>query len=207
MIPRRDDPGAAADRIIPLYREGADDWIAARRDLTAWEAVWIDRFATALPPDGTVLDVGCGSGRPIAETLTARGFRVTGVDASGPLLVQAAGAMPNAEWIEADMRDLDLGRRFDGVLAWCSLFHLTGDDQRRVLPRLIAHTDRVLMFNAGSAEETRLGVWRGEPLHHASLDPEEYEARLIAGGLHPDPQDAAPVNADDGRIWLARRRR
>lgn len=198
------DTGAAG-RILPLYREGAADWIVARRELTDREAVWIDRFVAALPPGGTVLDVGCGSGRPIAKRLANLGFRVTGVDASAPLLAHARDLIPQAEWIEADMRDLDLGRRFDGVLAWCSLFHLTGDDQRLALPRLIAHTAEVLLFNSGSAEETRLGVWRGEPLHHASLDPTEYEALLLKGGLRPDPPDAASINADDGRIWLARR--
>jgi hypothetical protein len=40
--------------------------------------------------------------------------------------------LPDHEWIIADMRGLALGRRFDGNLAWDSLFHLNHQDQRRM---------------------------------------------------------------------------
>lgn len=197
------DPSAA--RIVDLYREGADDWIARRRALAQEERPWIDRFIATLPPGGTVLDVGCGSGVPIAERLIAEGFRVTGVDASSGLLDHARARLPQGEWIEADMRTLDLGRRFDGVLAWSSLFHLSHADQRLTLSRLTGSTGEVLMFNAGGACETRLGEWRGEPLHHASLDPAEYADRLRQAGLAPETSSGGAMGSHDGHVWLARR--
>lgn len=197
------DPSAA--RIVDLYREGAEDWIAARVELAEEERPWIDRFIAALPPGGSVLDVGCGSGRPIADLLIAEGFRVTGVDASARLLDHARARLPQGEWIEADMRTMDLGRRFDGVLAWSSLFHLSPEDQRQTLPRLTAHAAGVLMFNAGHACETRLGQWRSEPLHHASLDPGEYADILRRGGLAPETASGGVMGSRDGKVWLARR--
>jgi 2-polyprenyl-3-methyl-5-hydroxy-6-metoxy-1,4-benzoquinol methylase len=35
-----------------------------------------------LPPGGTVLDLGCGTGVPISQALIERGFNLYGVDAS-----------------------------------------------------------------------------------------------------------------------------
>jgi hypothetical protein len=91
--------------------------------------------------------------------------------------------------------------RFYGVLAWHSLFHLSPEDQQAMLPELasrVADGGR-LMFTCGPAHGETIGAWRGEPLYHASLDPEAYRALLTHAGLTID---------DDGAktgVWLARR--
>ena len=45
-------------------------------------------WARSLPRGGSILDIGCGSGVPVSETLMAQGFVVSGLDAS-PTLVAA----------------------------------------------------------------------------------------------------------------------
>jgi len=73
---------AAAD-IVDLYDRRSSDWIADRGSaLTDADRAWLDRFTTRLSPGDAVLDVGCGSRRPMAAALLERGFRVTGVDSS-----------------------------------------------------------------------------------------------------------------------------
>ena len=198
-----------ADRIVGLYREGAADWIARRgREPGADETVWMDRFSAALPPGGRVLDVGCGSGWPHAARLIDQGFRVTGVDSSRPLLDHAHATLPTGEWIEADMRALDLGDRlFDGVFAWWSLFHLGPEDQARVLPMLAAHVapGGALMIAVGDRHGEALGEWRGEPLYHGSLSPGAYRALLIDAGLEPTRGPLSDRLGERGVIWLAKR--
>ena len=46
----------------------------------------------------------------------------------------AGGIFPTQEWIVADMRKLALQRKFSGILAWDSFFHLCHDDQRNMFP-------------------------------------------------------------------------
>jgi hypothetical protein len=48
--------------------------------------------------------------------------------------------MPDQEWIVADMRSLALGRRFNGILAWDSFFHLGHDDQRKMFQIFASHS-------------------------------------------------------------------
>lgn len=62
-----------------------------------------------------VLDVGCGTGR-VAVELARRGTAVVGVDRSASMLAVARRRGPEICWIEADMCEVDLGRRFDLVL-------------------------------------------------------------------------------------------
>lgn len=204
----------SADQIIGLYSDKADGWIADRRPELGRhdgphlsEADWFERFMAALPDGGTVLDIGSGSGWPVAAALMARGFRVTGVEPSPGLRAHAAATLPQGEWLDSDMRTLDVGgRRFDGLLAWHSLFHLSPHDQRIALPRILSHAAEtcVFMTSSGPAEGEVVGEWRGEPLYHGSLGPDEYRALLDALDFIPDPIDPAEQDGH-GIVWVARR--
>jgi len=194
---------AAAD-IVDLYDRRSSDWIADRGTaLTKADRTWLDRFTARLSPGDTILDGGCGSGRPMAAELLERGFRVTGVDSSARLVAHAASDLPAGRFVQADMRTLDLGETFAGVLAWHSLFHLSPGDQRIALPRLLAHAApcATIMFSSGPREGVSVGVWRGEPLYHGSLAPEEYHGELTSQGFRVE----SGVWADDGSVWLAHR--
>ncbi|WP_217989604.1 class I SAM-dependent methyltransferase [Sphingomonas lenta] len=171
------------------------------------EGAWLDRLTEGLPQGAAVLDVGCGNGRPIAAELVRRGFRVTGVDVAPALLASAEAALSGAEWIEADMRTLNLGRCFDAVLAWHSFFHLDEEDQRTTLPRLAAHLapGAPLMWTAGPAAGIAMGEWEGEPLFHASLLREEYASLLAMQGCAVEQVWLGHPIADGPTVYLARR--
>jgi trans-aconitate methyltransferase len=145
-----------ADRIIDHYERHARDWDADRnRYVDPWnDKPWHDRFVTTLPDGGvTVLDLGCGSGAPVAKYLVECGLQVTGVDSSPTLISLCRGRLPDHEWMVGDMRLLQLSRRFHGILAWDSFFHLTPDDQRRMFDVFALHAapSAALMFNTGPA--------------------------------------------------------
>jgi SAM-dependent methyltransferase len=73
--------------------------------------------ALEVPVGGRLLDVACGHGRH-ANELARRGYLVTGADLSDDCLARArAAAVPGAEFVKSDMRDLQVPGRFDG--AYC----------------------------------------------------------------------------------------
>ena len=196
-----------AHRVIDHYERHAHAWDADRR-MAGWnERRWHDRFIAALPSGATVLDLGCGSGFPVAQHMAERGLRVTGVDSSPTLVSLCRERLPGHEWLVADMRSLQLPRQFDGVLAWDSFFHLKPDDQRRMFKVFGRHAKRsaALMFNSGPAYGESVGEYRGDPLYHASLDPDEYKALL--GGLDFEVVDHVVEDwqsAGGRTVWLAR---
>lgn len=63
----------------------------------------------------TVLDAGCGTGR-VAIELARRGVDVVGVDRSASMVTAARRLAPELTWVEQDLAELDLDRRFDVVV-------------------------------------------------------------------------------------------
>lgn len=195
------------ERIVGLYEENAAAWDAVRGADASLERKWLERFAALLPSSGEVLDIGCGNGQPVARWLIERGFRVTGIDSSPSLVALCRERFPEAAWRVADMRALALGERFDGLIAWHSLFHLAPDDQRPLFPRFAAHArpGAILMFTSGWAEGVRIGEWQGEPLYHASLDPDEYRRLLEENGFELLEHAARDPECGEATVWIARR--
>jgi len=195
---------SASDRIIGLYEDNAAAWDRQRgRDLH--EAGWLERFAARLPARGELLDIGCGMGEPVARWFIARGYRVTGVDSAPSLIAMAKERFPGEEWIVADMRALDLGRRFDGLIAWHSFFHLAPAGQREMFARFAAHAapGAALMFTSGTDEGEAIGAWQGEPLYHGSLDSDEYRALLAENGFAVVAHRARDPDCGASTVWLA----
>jgi SAM-dependent methyltransferase len=194
-------------RIVGLYEDNAAAWDRQRgRDL--FEKPWLDRFLALLPAKPDILDIGCGMGEPIAAYLIARGARVVGLDSSPSLIALARERHPRQGWVVGDMRQLDLGRRFDGLLAWHSFFHLAPEDQAPMFARFAAHArpGAALMFTSGWGRGTAIGEWQGEPLYHGSLDTEEYRALLEANGFAVLDHRVQDPECGHATIWLAQMR-
>ncbi|MEM7718614.1 MAG: class I SAM-dependent methyltransferase [Pseudomonadota bacterium] len=167
-----------------IYDRQAEAYDSAR-SRAFFEARWLARFGDGLPRNGRVLDLGCGTGKPIAAWLINEGFRLTGMDFSAKMLDIARGRWPDGDWREGDMRHLSLGLAFDGIIGWNSFYHLTPDEQRATLPRLADHLapgGRLLVTVGARAGEVT-GTVGEETVYHASLSPAEYTAALEDCGL------------------------
>lgn len=91
--------------LYDLFYEGKD---------YAGEAGRLREIVAARRPGArTLLDVACGTGMHLAE-LRAH-YQVQGLDLDEGLLAVAANRLPDVPLHTGDMRDFDLGRRFDVV--------------------------------------------------------------------------------------------
>lgn len=191
--------------IIALYERHAAAFDRLRGK-NLFEKPWLDRFAAGIKPHGHVLDLGCGAAEPMAAYLVRRGFHLTGVDSSKTMIETARERFPGLAWYVADMRKFYIPTKFDGIIAWHSLFHLNADDQRAMFPRFgaMAGPGAALMFTAGHFEGEALGEFGGEPLYHASLSADEYEALLTRNGFEVVAQMSKDPMCGGATIWLAR---
>ena len=194
-----------SSRIIDLYQLKASDWIERRARTKLIEKPWLDRFRSLFPPDGPILDLGCGSAEPMAGYLIGLGHPVTGVDSSPAMIDACRERFPKQGWIVADMRKLALRRQFSGILAWDSFFHLCHDDQRRMFPVFREHASpqAALMFTSGPGHGEAVGSLGGEPLYHASLDPAEYRSLLDRSGFRVVSHVVEDPDCGGHTVWLA----
>lgn len=196
-----------SQHILALYQRHAVAY-NRERSRALFEREWLDRFLEQVTPGGTILDLGCGMGEPIARYFIERGFAVCGVDGALAQIAACRTRFPEQTWMVADMRSLDLGKRFDAVLAWDSFFHLSMDDQRAMFARFAAHLQNgaPLMFTSGPQEGVAIGTYHGEPLHHASLGPQEYGRLLSEHGFSVLAHLAQDPGCGGHTVWLARYR-
>jgi SAM-dependent methyltransferase len=121
-----DSIGSRYDEVFP-HKEGQLDggrWLLER-----------------LPAGGRVLDVGCGTGLPTARQLSEAGLDVIGIDISPVMLDLARANVPRAQFVEADVLDVDPGLGpFDAVVAFFSLLMLTRADS----PTALEHIGQLL---------------------------------------------------------------
>ena len=175
------------------------------RGKSLMERPYLDAVAARLERGASVLDLGCGSGEPIARWFIEHGYDLSGVDAAPAMIALCRQRFPRTTWIEADMRTLALSRRFDAIIAWDSFFHLDQDEQRMMFPIFERHiaTGGILLFTSGPREDAHFGTMYGEELFHASLSPEEYRTLLAASGfgvLRFTPEDP---KCGGHTVWLA----
>jgi SAM-dependent methyltransferase len=195
----------SSDTIVDLYERHAEEF-DRDRGRSLQERAWLDRFLTHVPLSGSVLDAGCGMGEPIARYILEAGRQVVGIDSSPSLIRKCRTRFPGGDWIVADMRQLALDRRFDGILAWDSFFHLGVDDQRAMFARFAAHANpgAPLMFTSGPGYGEAIGnVW-GEPLYHASLDSTEYRQLLLTNGFSVLSHLIEDPTCGKHTVWLAK---
>jgi SAM-dependent methyltransferase len=113
-------------RLKPWFEEVFDEnYLRTLPFMTAQQTLRETAFienALALPPEGELLDIACGYGRHAIE-LGQRGFHVTGLDLSLPLLIRAADEAQRrgltVNFVHADMREMTYDSQF--AAAYCVL--------------------------------------------------------------------------------------
>ena len=196
-----------AQNIIEIYKKHARAWTELRGNFL-YEKAWLDHFLARIPQHSEILDLGCGSGKPIADYLIQHDHKITGVDSSDVMIEMARQNFPEQHWLQADMRTVELEQKFNAILAWDSFFHLTPNDQRQMFRQFaqFAQQGTVLMFSSGPSHGEAIGDLFGDALYHASLASEEYRALLKQYGFKVIKMVAEDVECTGHTVWLTQKR-
>lgn len=156
------------------------------RDSFYKEKKYLDTLMGYLQPGSHILDVGCGSGYPIASYFIENGFVVTGIDGSQELLKFASKNCPSMKTICDDIRNVNLDEQYDAIVEWWCLFHLPKEDHPKMITRFSKWLKRggILEFTTGDSEyEEKSSAMLNQELSFYSLNPDEYEKSLKDNGF------------------------
>jgi 2-polyprenyl-3-methyl-5-hydroxy-6-metoxy-1,4-benzoquinol methylase len=172
---------------------------------------WLAELRDRVPAGGAVLDMGCGSGLPVARDLAGAGYRVTGVDISEVQIGRARDLVPQAEFIRADVTAVDFApASFDAVLCLYVLIHLPLEDQPPLLRRIASWLRPGGLFLASTGYGAWTGVeenWLGGgiPMWWSHADAATYRSWITQAGLEIEREEFVPE--DDGGhalFWASR---
>lgn len=111
------------------YEKLSADFIE-RRNASTVGAKTVRDWAQAFSPNSTILDIGCGNGVPISQTLIELGFEVYGVDASVSMIEAFRQQFPKAQAACEPIENSSFfNRQFDGVISWGLFFLLPAATQ------------------------------------------------------------------------------
>ena len=145
-------------------------------------------FFSQIPSAASILDLCCGSGH-VTKELVARGYEVTGVDASANLIEQARRDLPGADFHVQDAQELHLETRFDAVLStFDSLNHiLTLEGLRSVFERVHA----VLRPSGLFVFDMNLEEAYSADLHQWAVTVDDWNVTLLRGTFDQTAQTGA----------------
>lgn len=129
--------------ISEIYGEGAQSFSDFFKN--AHEFLEYDRreFIKSMPNGAKILDCGCGPGQD-SEVFAKLGFNVTGIDITPKFIEMASRRVPDANFIQMDMMDINLSPdTFDGVWVSFSLLHIHQTD----VPKVLSNIKRIMKTN------------------------------------------------------------
>ena len=158
------------------YNSIAADWDRARASFFGRERDYVDAFLDGYPKSSAILDLGCGTGRPIAEYVLAHGHHITGIDQASALLAQARRRFPQATWIEASLEDVELVEPYAGIVCWDVLFHIRRSAHAGLLSKMAGNLQpggKVMITVGGSDHPPFTDSMFGHEFFYDSNTPEE----------------------------------
>lgn len=202
-----------------LVRKGYD--VIAEEYLTVFgrderRAEYVDQFISLLPAaPRRVLDVGCGAGST-AQRLVAAQLSVTGIDLSSKQIEIARTTEPRADFMVADMTQLDSlfqPESFDGVCAFYSIIHLERDLHLTVFRQIYGLLKPGGVFVASLGHnDLKYGQtddWLGAPMFWSHFDSDSTQQLLRQAGFVIESAEThvnIELQVEIAFLWVVARR-
>jgi ubiquinone/menaquinone biosynthesis C-methylase UbiE len=157
----------------------AGQFDAIRTGFRPKETEYRSLLLAPLEPGSRILDLGCGTGRPIASHIASLGHHVTGVDGSEAMLAIVRERLPDHRWLHGKMEDFELADTFHAVVCWDSLFHLPRQHYQPVIAKIhrwLVPGGRMMVSSGILVDENPDGftdTMFGHELYYDSLSPED----------------------------------
>jgi cyclopropane fatty-acyl-phospholipid synthase-like methyltransferase len=196
------------------YDHIADEWHSNGRDQSYVDRVlgYVDLVLKDLQRGARVLDLGCGTGVPIAKHVIQRGFHVVAVDESQKMLEIAKKEVPEAELIHDNMVNVQLTGRFAAAIAWDSLFHVERKYHSSIfnkLARSLEDGGKLLLSVGGSGADSFRSEMFGHTFFYSGHEPEVTRKLLEDAGFEielwevDDPSSRGHIAVIARRVFQA----
>jgi ubiquinone/menaquinone biosynthesis C-methylase UbiE len=187
-----EDTRMKRDRIqseVQMVRSGYDK--IAKRYVSERESINNSRevaaFCTKVPSSAKILDVGCGTGIPIARDLVKSGFEVIGIDSSSEMVSVARQSVQGAKLLQMDMTRLGFQpESFDGLISCYAIFHVPRSSHADLFQSFhrVLKPDGIMLASVGTSAWEGVEDYHGVNMYWSHFDSFETQALVVKAGFH-----------------------
>lgn len=188
------NPATALPSHKKLVQESYDKMAA---EYTAWAVtgshtrmLYVDDLLTRLPnaSQATVLELGCGAGTPVLETLVTKVSHIFANDISNVQLDFARKRCPEkTTFLPGDMAALEIqAGSLDAVMGFYFILHLPREEQPAMLGRIHGwlKDGGLLALNLGTEDQEELrGKFFGEEMYWSTFSAEKSKEMICDAGF------------------------
>jgi cyclopropane fatty-acyl-phospholipid synthase-like methyltransferase len=134
------------DKIAVTYMRARYQYINTR---------YLERLNSLLMPNSLLLDLGCGSGKPVDIFFTDKGHRVIGIDISEKQIELAKKNVPQTEYKVKDISKLRDGEYYvDAVVSLYTIIHLPRETHSELFQKINSFLpqDGLILVTMGFSE-------------------------------------------------------
>ena len=162
------------------YNKIASQWNEDRNKTKLHK--YVLEFESHLKRNAYVLDLGCGTGYPNITYLNKKGHFVYGIDISEEMIKYAIDLkLDNTNFELINFLDFNHDKKFDGILAFDSLFHLPLDKHVEAFKKISNLINAGGYF--GKEKVTVKGQMYSEQFYYSTLNSDETIKLLIQEGF------------------------
>lgn len=153
-----------------------------------------------------IVDIGCGTGRPVVSELANAGHRVLGIDISGAMIEAAQKNVPNAKFEKKDFNDFKpQAGSLDAITVYFSMIADVTQDQIKENFKKIydwLKPGGIFVFGTVPVAGNNLEIkWMGRPVKVSSLEADEAVSSIKETGfevVHSATSAFTPAAAEAG---------
>jgi SAM-dependent methyltransferase len=139
----------------------------------------IANLLNMLTKGATILDFGCGTGKPITEYIAQHPyqFNVFAIDSSQEMVSIFRQNVPSVPVQHASILDFDFfSEQFDAIVSWGVMFHLLEAEQQRAIQQVAGALKKggYFLFTSGKEAEMHHGTMYNVQFTYYSLGSENY---------------------------------
>ena len=160
------------------------EWYVSTRDHQTGVNSVKNAFS-AFDPGTSIVDLGCGTGQPLASTLKEMGLNVIGVDSSSKMAEKFHANFPQFEIHHSTIQDYEFAESpIYGALCWGCLFHLPPEAQILLLNNVFTalSTGGRFLFTSAKEKDQTTGRMNGIVFNYYSLGSDQYQQLASAAG-------------------------
>jgi len=166
------------------YRQIAEKYSSARNQFKNLK--YLKKLNSLLRPNSTILDLGCGSGKPIDEFFVNHGHKIIGIDICPEQIKMARKNIPTGSFMVKDVAILKESEfKIEAVVSFYTIFHLPRKKHQQIFKTINSFLDKngLLLVTMGASNWEGIENFYGASMYWSHYGPQKNKEIIEKAGF------------------------